>query len=297
MTAKGKIFSIVRSSLHDGAGIRTVIYFKGCSLRCQWCHNPEGISPSDEIMYYPDKCIGCGRCAEVCPAHRSGGRYLREGCTACGKCAAVCPNGATVKCGREYSSDELYDIIARDRHYYDLSGGGATFSGGECFLQPELLRELALKCRENGINTAAESALCFESSRLDIAVGLIDELFVDLKHMDTDRHKIYTGQGNSLILANIRALSERHANITVRIPLIPGVNDGEENLAASARFLNSCGEGVKRLELLRYNDLAAGKYDNLGLHRLFSAETQTDSAFESKRAFLRSMTAERIDVI
>ena len=294
----GLIFSIVRASVHDGPGIRTVIYHKGCTMRCAWCHNPEGLSPRTEIMYYPERCIGCGRCAGVCPEHISGGFRLPV-CRHCGQCAESCPSGALSAAGKRYDADELMKIILRDRRYYEKSGGGVTFSGGECLMQSDFVAYLADECKKAGIHTALETALYVGEAALDAVIGKIDLFYVDLKHMDPGKHKKFTGCDNRLILSNFRRLSARHDNIIVRIPLIPGVNDDETNLHDTARFIADCRGGVRAVELLKYNELAGGKYAPLGLDIRPSEawRAQTDAQMIEKRAFMRSQLPENIEVI
>lgn len=286
---KGNIFSIVRASLHDGNGVRTVVYFKGCSLKCVWCHNPEGILFDDEVMYYADKCISCGRCQSVCPEHHTENGYIRTGCSVCGKCADICPANALVMCGQLYDVDTLFNVIVKDKHYYDITNGGVTFSGGECFMQSDYLRAIAHKCRSNGINTTAESALNFPESYLDIAIDEMDSMIVDLKHMDNTIHKMYTGYGNEQILKNIQYLSEHHSDITIRIPMIPVINDSEYNLTATAEFINQCGGGIKKVELLKYNNLAGNKYTVLGISaESFKALPQTDDEMKKYNDIIRN---------
>lgn len=298
MSTQGTIFDISRASLHDGTGIRTVVYLKGCSMRCRWCHNPEGLSFSPQLMYAENLCMGCRQCKIVCPDHHTANGFLEEGCSVCGKCADVCPNEALTVCGRKMTAQEVYEQIKRDRHFFIRSGGGVTFSGGECFLQPEFLWEMAVLCHEAGIHTTAESALYFDTKYLTIAYEHMDAMFADLKIMDPQLHREYTGTDNSLILHNMRELSCHHQNVTVRIPMIPGVSDTEQNLAASAAFLNECGEGIRAVELLKYNDLAENKYALLGKKAVpFSARPQSDSFMEERRGLMRTLLKSRIKVL
>ncbi len=181
MSVTPRISNISRTSLHDGPGIRTVVYFKGCTLRCKWCHNPETFSALPEILYASVKCIHCGKCVEQCPEHHkiSGNDmlFLREGCTACGRCAAGCPSMALSLCGEEKTADELFAEIQKDAHYYAVSGGGVTFSGGECLLYPEYLAQVARKCKENRIDTAVESAFCVPWENVMRVLPFVDLFF------------------------------------------------------------------------------------------------------------------------
>lgn len=295
---EGLVFSIVRTSLHDGPGIRTVIYFKGCTLHCAWCHNPEGIAAHPEILSYPDRCIGCERCVSVCPEHIRGGFRL-PACCRCGQCAQACPGEALVNCGERYTVNSLMKIIRKDKVYYDRSGGGVTFSGGECLMQSEFVADLAKACRDEGIHTACETALHVSQTSVSALIEHINLFYVDLKHMDPEVHKRWTGADNRRILENIRFLAKEHPNVIVRIPLIPGVNDDTENLSASARFIAECGRGIQALELLRYNELASSKYASVGYNDAQFAgwKPQSDTEMENKRALMRELLPPQVSVL
>ncbi|MGN1099561.1 MAG: glycyl-radical enzyme activating protein, partial [Christensenellales bacterium] len=234
MSLIAKIANISRGSLHDGEGIRTVVYFKGCGLRCLWCHNPEALSVHADIIYAPVKCIGCGRCVFVCPVchsvTESGHIYDRGKCSRCGRCAEACPTGALSVCGRDMTVDEVFAEIDKDRHYYDESGGGVTLSGGECLLQADFCAALLEKCRREKIRTALESAFFTEKESVEKVLPFTDFVYADLKIADSEKHRYYTGRGNGRIIENIRLVSERADAVTIRIPVIPGVNDGEEDI-------------------------------------------------------------------
>lgn len=264
MSVSAPVTNISRTSLHDGPGVRTVVYLKGCGLRCRWCHNPETLSPKKEILYLPTKCMHCGECLSVCPDHhKAAGNdmvYLRDGCTACGTCAEECPTGALTVCGETMTADEVFAEIRKDLHYYTTSGGGVTFSGGECLLYPDFVAETAKKCRENGIHTAVESAFFVPWQNIEKVLPFTDLIYADLKIADSAKHRRYTGQDNTLILGNLRRLSGVFGNIILRIPVIPTVNDTEEDIAAFAEVIATFGEGIREIELLRYNPLAEAKY-------------------------------------
>ncbi|MDD4772615.1 MAG: glycyl-radical enzyme activating protein [Eubacteriales bacterium] len=251
------IFNIERASLHDGPGVRTVVYVKGCSLNCKWCHNPEGISPFPQLLRYETRCIGCGRCAAVCPDPAR--------CSQCGKCAAVCPAEARLMCGRTMTSDEVFAHVSRDRHYYGTDGG-LTLSGGECLTNPDFCADLLRRCRGSGIHTAIESALFVPRAAVDAVLPWCDLFIADMKIADTEDHRRSTGAPNTLIKANLEYLFEyavRHKvpKIWIRTPLIPGETDGAENLAAIEDFLEPWKDSgiIEKREMLEYNNLGEAK--------------------------------------
>ena len=277
--ASGRIFSIQRCSVHDGPGLRTVVYMKGCNMRCRWCHNPEGLDPRPQILFHKSRCIGCGACASVCPAHHSldGNvhRFDQEDCSRCGTCARICPSKALELSGRTYSVDELVHILMKDADYYRRSGGGVSFSGGECLLQLEFLEAVAAVLHEKGVHVLLESALNLPWASVARAAAFTDAFYVDVKHMNSALHRSQTGAANDVILNNIRRLCELHGNVTLRTPLIPGFNDYEENLRETARF--SAAAGARGLQLLRYNALASSKYESIGMPYLaFGTEAQAE---------------------
>ena len=281
MSVTAPITNITRGSLHDGPGVRTVIYFKGCGLRCKWCHNPETLSHKKEIIYIKSKCIHCGKCVEICPEHHNircnDMEFLREGCPACGKCAEVCPSLALNICGEKKTVNEVFDEIKKDCHYYEKSGGGVTFSGGECLLHPDFLFEIAKKCNGNKIHTAIESAFFVPWKNVEKLLPFIDLFFADLKIADPEKHCEFTGQDNRLIIDNITRLSKIHNNIILRIPVIPGVNDSDDDIDEFAKIIKTFGKGIKEIELLKYNNLAESKYNIAGKdYTKFADRSQTD---------------------
>ncbi len=283
MSVTAPITNISRGSLHDGNGVRSVVYFKGCGLRCAWCHNPENLLPHRIVLYAEIKCIRCGRCITACPEHHvvvnDRMTYLREGCMVCGRCANACPSGALSLCGKEMTVDEVLCEVLKDRHYYLETGGGVTLSGGECLLYPDFCAELLSRLQTEGISTAIESALYVHWENVARVSPFADVIFADLKLPDSARHKKYTGQSNERIINNIRMLSNCHKNIMIRIPLIPNVNDSESDMAAFASVLSSFGDGIKAVELLKYNYLAESKYSLVGsVYQSFGNKTQTNEA-------------------
>ena len=250
------IFDIERNSFVDGPGIRTTIFFKGCNLKCAWCHNPESQDFKPQMMFYKDKCNGCGKCKHICP-------YNLEKCDLCGKCTFYCPVDARKICGKEYTVDEVFTEIIKDKSYYDNSGGGVTFSGGECMLQIDFLLEILKKCKENGIHTAVDTAghIPFESFKK--ILPYTDLFLYDIKIFDTQKHKQYVGVGNELILENLKKLFKANAKIWIRIPIIPDVNDSIEEMQLIRDFLDKNGKPEK-IELLPYHAMGENKYSAIG---------------------------------
>ena len=253
---KALIFDIQRNSFVDGPGIRTTVFFKGCNLRCEWCHNPEGQSPFPETLFYHERCKACGLCEK------------QEG--------AVCPNEARVLCGREYSVDELLSECLKDRMFFEVSGGGVTFSGGECMLKIDFLEEILKACKTHGIHTAVDTAGHVPYEAFERILPYTDLFLYDVKCINPERHKAFTGVDNGLILENLEKLLRSGRPVWVRIPLVPTVNDREEEMMAIRSFLNRCGL-PERIELLPYHAMGEHKYGALGKDcRIFdqpSAET------------------------
>ena len=261
------IFDIQRSSFVDGPGIRTTVFFKGCNLRCAWCHNPESQSTAPQLMFYADKCQGCGKCLEKCP-------HDLKSCELCGKCELYCPTEARRVCGKAYTADELLTEILADKLFYDTSGGGATFSGGECMLYPDFLAELLQKCKENGVSTAVDTAGHVPFTHFERVLPFTDMFLYDIKCMDTDTHKAYTGVGNELILENLAKLLARGARVWIRVPVIVGVNDHEQEMRAMAEFLQKHGRPEK-IELLPYHAMGESKARAIGrTPQIFTAPDQ-----------------------
>lgn len=254
--SKGMIFDIQRNSFVDGPGIRTTVFFKGCNLRCAWCHNPESQTMHPQLMVYADRCQGCGRCKAVCP-------HGLESCVLCGKCVAACSHGARAICGREYTAEEVLAEVKKDMLFYKTSGGGVTFSGGECMLQMDFLEELLKKCKENGIHTAVDTAGNVPFSQFERILPDTDLFLYDIKLMDSQKHAQYTGQGNGQILENLKKLLMRGANVWVRIPVIAGVNDSAEEMQTVKAFLEGCGKPEK-IELLPCHAMGEYKYRAIG---------------------------------
>jgi pyruvate formate lyase activating enzyme len=259
----GVIFDIHRFALHDGPGIRTVVFLKGCGLRCWWCHNPESQHPKPELMLHPARCIHCVRCFDVCPQgaiSEAGTDWAR--CTACGMCAAVCYAEAREIVGREVTVEAVIAAITRDTAFYDESGGGVTFSGGEPLLQGDFLLALLKACKERDLHTALDTCGYAPTETLNRVREVVDLFLYDLKAMDDTRHREVTGVSNKLILENLRLLNAHGHRVILRVPLIPGVNDDDETIreiGALARSL-AC---VERVDVLPYHRIGIDKYGQL----------------------------------
>lgn len=263
-----RIADISRFSTHDGPGIRTTVFLKGCPLSCVWCHNPETISPTPEIGYVARKCIGCGECVRVCPqgAHRmENGAHVfeRARCVACGACAEVCLGDALTFYGREMTAAEVLTIVLEDRTFYEQSGGGLTLSGGEPLLQADFCAELLGMAKRKGLHTAVDTCGAGPWEAFEQVLPLTDLFLYDLKQTDPALHRKYTGADNALILQNLRRLSESGAAIEIRIPVIPGVND-DERFREEADALLSGLAGIRAVKRLPYNPYARSKYEAVG---------------------------------
>ncbi|MBR5309372.1 MAG: glycyl-radical enzyme activating protein [Clostridia bacterium] len=264
---KSYITDIQRFSLRDGDGIRTTVFFKGCNMKCPWCHNPETVSASPEIMFYENKCIGCGKCFEACPvkAHKcTDGKHTvdRSLCTNCGRCASVCYAQALTVCGKEMTAEEIMHEIRQDAEYYKNSGGGVTLSGGEVLCNRELALEIANACHNEGISVAIESNISFPYDYAEEIFKASDLIMCDFKIFDDEAHKKYTGVSNKNIMENLRKLDTLGKPIIVRTPLIPNVTDSTENLCAIASFIKDM-KNLVRYEILNFNPLGEGKYRGL----------------------------------
>ena len=266
--SSGLVFNIQKYSIQDGPGIRTTVFLKGCPLRCWWCHNPESLSPKPEIVILEARCRLCGECLQVCPndaifAENGGFRYDVEACALCGTCVEACPSGARQMVGTRMTVPEVMAEISKDRIFYDDSRGGVTFSGGEPLMQPRFLRDLLAACRAQSIHTTVDTC-GFGTREYLLSIAPLTDLFLyDLKAIDEVKHLQYTGVSNSSILENLLALGRVHSNIWIRLPLIPGLNDDDGQLEATARFAASI-PGVRQINVLPYHKTAIHKFRRLG---------------------------------
>lgn len=264
------IFDIKRYSINDGPGIRATIFFKGCPLRCAWCHNPESQEVKVQKLYTASKCIGASDCIEICPNNAL--TLTSEGivtdfqaCNLCGKCADVCPTRAIEMSGKLYSTGHLMQIIERERVHFEHSDGGVTFSGGEPLMFPKFLIEMLKACKEKGLHTAVDTC-GYASEKVILEVAEYTDLFLfDLKMMDTKSHKKYTGVSNILILSNLKVLSQSGFNINIRIPLIGNVNTSIKQINDMVDFISSLPGKKPEVNILPYHRIAIGKYTKLGL--------------------------------
>ncbi len=291
----GLIFDIKKYAIHDGPGIRTTVFFQGCPLACWWCHNPESQSRRPVLLYRASRCVLCGTCVDVCPhdgikifssanarehclvvgrSGSGGSIWEREAsgfvatdrakCDVCGECAQACYYGAREVSGKEMTVAEVMAEIERDLPFYDQSGGGITFSGGEPLLQRKFLTTLLRECKAQEIHTVVDTSGYAAWEVVDSIREYVDLFLYDLKLMNDDRHKKYTGVSNQLILSNLVRLAQSGAQIEVRIPLIPGINNGDQNLDQTAIFIAGL-PNIIGIELMRYHDIAAAKYESLGM--------------------------------
>ena len=287
----GLISDIHGFSIHDGPGIRTTVFLKGCPVHCLWCHSPQTQKPAPEILFHESLCRRCGACERVCPRQARGitadaAVFLRERCTACGLCVTHCPRGALILSGIRMSVQEVMERILKDQPFYTHSGGGVTLSGGEPLAQAPFLSRLLAECESNGIHTAVDTSGSVPWENFGLVHPHTRLFLYDLKLMDSKRHRIFTGAGNGLILENLTRLNGLGKRIHIRIPVIPGVNDDPENIESSADFLSRLAS-VELVELLPYNPLGKATYAALGKDYSL-AQTQTldrDSMEALRRVF------------
>lgn len=270
---KALIFNIQKYNMYDGPGVRTMVFFKGCPLRCRWCSNPEGQLRQYQVLYKQNYCVNCGACVAVCPAgvhlmSPDGSRHeivTEAECVGCRRCEKACTVNALAIAGDMKTIAELMDVIEEDRPFYEVSGGGVTLGGGEVLMQPEAATSLLMACRQRGIHTAMETCGYARPEVVMRAAEYTDLFLYDIKHMDSDRHYELTGVRNEWILGNLKCLLENRHNVMIRIPLLKGVNDSERDIVRLTEFLTPYRENrnFKGIELLPYHRMGVNKYNQL----------------------------------
>ena len=291
---KGMIFSIKRFAVHDGPGIRTTVFFKGCPLRCRWCHNPEGLTARPQATYDKDKCIGCMECTAVCPSNaqrEENGRHIfeRKRCIACGRCESVCLGRAIAFYGQETDAEELCRIAGQDRAFFDSSGGGVTVSGGEPLLQAEFVAEFLNLAKSRGLRTAVDTCGAVPRAAVEQVLPYTDLFLFDVKHTDPQKHREGTGKTNGQILQNLRFLDDAGAKTEIRYPLIPGFNDDESALRDAADLFASL-KNATGVRILPYHFYAGSKYRTLGMKdRLAKVSVAAETLQRAKRLFAASL--------
>ena len=286
MSLTAKIFEIKRFAVHDGDGIRTTVFFKGCPLKCVWCHNPEGISMRPSLAYYAHKCIGCGECVNAClqNAHKMTENehiFERESCIGCGACENVCLGEALSFYGKETSAEELLPKLLEDKEFYENSGGGVTFSGGECLLQADFCAALLKTLKENGVHTAVDTCGFVAREAFDKVIPYTDVFLYDIKAIDTAAHKRCTGVENGRILENLRYLDSLGCKTEIRIPYVPGWNDGE--IGKIADFVKTL-RNVTGVRVLKYHNYARSKYEALDMENTLPEAIPTDAEMAAAEA-------------
>lgn len=283
---KAKITDIKRFAVHDGNGIRTTVFLKGCPLKCVWCHNPEAVFSQTQLAYYEHKCINCGKCVEVCTnkAHKiDNGKHIfdRSLCTACGKCEEVCLGDALKIYGKEYTADELLPILIEDKGFYDNSGGGVTLSGGECLLNADFCEELLEKLKKENINTAVDTCGFVSRKAFEKVMPYTDVFLYDIKAFDEDIHIKCTGQSNKIILENLKYLDECGKKIEIRIPYVPGYNSDEINKIFD--FLKEF-KNIVKIRVLAYHNYAGSKYEALCMENTLPGKMPCEKETEALQA-------------
>ena len=289
---QGIIFDIKRFAVHDGDGIRTTVFLKGCPLKCIWCHNPEGIAFKPQIAYYKEKCIGCGECVSVCPnnAHtitKNGHIFEKNACIACGKCADVCLGNALLFYGKRMTVEELLPFLLEDREFYENSGGGVTLSGGECLMQADFCAELLKNLKKDGIHTAVDTSGFVPKSAIDKVIDYTDIFLYDIKAIDRDVHIKCTGQPNEEILNNLKYIDFLGKKTEIRIPFVPNYNDTQ--ISKISEFVSTL-NNVSKVRVLPYHNYAGNKYISLGYKSSLPDVLPSKEQLETANEYLNKNT-------
>ena len=292
MSISGVLLDTKRFAVHDGPGIRTAFFTKGCPLKCIWCHNPESTGGAPQMGHYANLCRNCGSCDRICPAgaqqSSSGGHVFNVAiCRACGKCEEICPGSAMKLYGKTVTVEEALALALEDRDFYEESGGGITVSGGEPLIQKEFTLALLKVVRDEKIHTALDTCAFVPRSALEEALDVTDMFLVDFKHADAEAHRRLTGQPNELIKSNLTFLSEKGAKIEIRIPFVPGCNDSDENMEQTGAFLGKL--NITAVKLLPYHVLARNKYAALRMpDTMPDAESPSEEKISRAAEILKS---------
>ena len=289
---KAMIFDIKRFAVHDGDGIRTTVFFKGCPLKCVWCHNPEGIAYKPQLAYYKNKCVSCGECVSICPqnAHSiENGRHSfeRNKCILCGDCEKVCLGEALTLHGKHITIDELMPILLEDKDFYTTSGGGVTLSGGECLSQSDFCAELLKKLKAISIHTAVDTCGFVPKKAIDKVMPYTDVFLYDIKAIDDDVHIKCTGCSNKLILDNLKYIDECGKDIEIRIPYVPQFNDNQ--IEKIAEFLNSLKHIIK-VRILPYHNYAGSKYASLDMENTLPESLPSENEIQKAKDLFRELS-------
>lgn len=301
MSKKALISNIQNYSTKDGPGIRTTVFFTGCNLKCVWCSNPELIEPGIKVMYFENRCRRCGKCAETAVNNsiiltESGCEIDREKCTNIEECMEVCPYEAYEKSGYEISVQDLYNKLIRDKIFFEQSGGGVTFSGGEAGLQYEFLSEIGAELQKDNIHTALDTAGLITWEKLEKAINSMNMVLFDIKAYDSRLHRKYTGAGNELILENIKKTADKNKELIIRMVIVPGMNDNMEDIKKRISFIKELGSAVKQIDILKYHNLGEGKYKSLGMIYSVPKDLYREESFWKKVKEMASETGVKVTV-
>ena len=301
MSKKALISNIQNYSTKDGPGIRTTVFFTGCNLKCVWCSNPELIGPGIKVMYFENRCRRCGKCAETAVNNsiiltESGCEIDRETCTNIEECMEVCPYEAYEKSGYEISVQDLYNKLIRDKIFFEQSGGGVTFSGGEAGLQYEFLSEIGAELQKDNIHTALDTAGLITWEKLEKAINSMNMVLFDIKAYDSRLHRKYTGAGNELMLENIKKTAAKNKELIIRMVIVPGMNDNMEDIKKRISFIKELGSAVKQIDILKYHNLGEGKYKSLGMIYSVPKDLYREEGFWKKVKEMASETGVKVTI-